>query len=927
MARIIPNTPQRGAARNLLSVVDSYYAPARDRMGEAALQKGFGDVSKLVGGMAQQRREEEITEVKIQAQQDALVGDDPDVELTKVRMGGLFRGNSRAYNQVYNETMGKKAAIEFQNKAALDYEKSGMKRSTDPNRFREWMNERVDGFLKDEQSQNPYFLAGAMPYVQQATHNMSAAHTRNISAQMERNHLAAIQTQADNIALKVGSGELSIKEVIGQMSGLNNQAYATGLDGPKARKALISSFLSVADATDNKEMVDELLAAQKSGTLRLTPSEWNGVVNQGEAIQLDIDRRVARQERVATAQAAAEVAGLEDGVTDFFNNPNNAAATFQQFLQAPVDDSGMTMAEQINQSPNSPELLKKAKTAYDTVTSIYEISETQSQLNQVAINSAINDGTITSENEFLSWRQQAQKDGFRFNNADIKHAFSELEKLNDPEASFGTEAYKTYRKATENRLINAMTPDTDDLIPSFDGTYQGTMADDLRIRFQQSVDGYLNAIPPNKRLDPTSIKEAIFNAEKDVMDFFKENDPALFNKQFEDFTTAVNKKEISWTSNPYFAREAAELVKEQQRLEAVELQNMARNRADGAVDKRFDRSDLELQQGSSILFGEGDGLTEPVMPNSPEVQATVDAANAAQVEGQRVAEENRAVKVAEQEAKVAAQKADDANLTSDSKIAVEALNILENITPESALETLGKLQEQFNLTVPTNYQELKFFTEDLQALQQEAGVNIDMDAFEKLYEAALRQVNNEPIVENPISAQVTVPEMSVTPDGDEAPTVQTLSAKPVLQPSEPLQLEVGEKLPEVATLSRTQIPTLMPIADARKTPQYPTVLDDADVNTALDEFNNMQASWRFSPSFEPYGETIATPENSLYIESLDDQIHGILSGELKEGDVVIRKVRWSGGGGKVIASLIRKYDVESISSLYSFDSDGKLVKK
>ena len=119
----------------------------------------------------------------------------------------------------------------------------------------------------------------------------------------------------------------------------------------------------------------------------------------------------------------------------------------------------------------------------------------------------------------------------------------------------------------------------------------------------------------------------------------------------------------------------------------------------------------------------------------------------------------------------------------------------------------------------------------------------------------------------------------------------------------------------------------MPIADARKTPQYPTVLDDADVNTALDEFNNMQASWRFSPSFEPYGETIATPENSLYIESLDDQIHGILSGELKEGDVVIRTVRWSGGGGKVIASLIRKYDVESISSLYSFDSDGKLVKK
>jgi hypothetical protein len=489
-------------------------------------------------------------------------------------------------------------------------------------------------------------------------------------------------------------------------------------------------------------MVDALLAAQKSGTLRLTPAEWNGVVNQGEGIQADIDRRVARQKRVATAQAAAEVAGLEDGVADFFNNPNNASATFQQFLQAPIDDSGMTMAEQINQSPNTPELLKKAKAAYDTVTSIYEISETQSQLNQVAINSAINDGTITSENEFLSWRQQSQKDGLRFNNADIKHAFSELEKLNDLEASFGTETYKTYRKATENRLINAMTPDTNDLIPSFDGTYQGTMADDLRIRFQQSVDGYINAIPPNKRQDPTSIKEAIFNAEKDVMDFFRENDPSLFNKQFEDFTTAVNDNEISWTSNPYFAAEAAELAKEAQRLEAVELQNMARNRADGAVDKRFDRSDLELQQGSSILFGEGEGVTAPVISNSPEVQATVDAANAAQVEGQRVAEENRAAKVATQEAEVAAQKAEDEQLVTDTSRAVNDLNniVVDNISPKDFDKILFRFQEEFNLTIPTNHSELSSLMEDIRAVQEEAGVRLNMDIYEALFKAGLRKI-------------------------------------------------------------------------------------------------------------------------------------------------------------------------------------------
>ncbi|MFS9669658.1 hypothetical protein, partial [Klebsiella pneumoniae] len=73
--------------------------------------------------------------------------------------------------------MGKKAAIEFKEQATLDYEKSGMKYSTDPNRFREWMNERVHGFLTAEEHNNPYFLAGAMPYIEQTTFNMSAAHS------------------------------------------------------------------------------------------------------------------------------------------------------------------------------------------------------------------------------------------------------------------------------------------------------------------------------------------------------------------------------------------------------------------------------------------------------------------------------------------------------------------------------------------------------------------------------------------------------------------------------------------------------------------------------------------------------------------------------------------------------------------------------
>ena len=925
MARITPNMPTRGAAQNLLSVVDNYYAPARDRMGEAAMVNGVKAMSGTLANAAQTKRKEELTEISLKAKQDAMAGDDPDVELAEVRMGGLFRANSRAYNQTYNETMGKQAAIKFQNEAALDYEKSGMKNSTDPNRFREWMNERVDGFLKSEEGQNPYFLAGAMPYVQQTTHNMSAAHTSNISAQMERNHLAAIQTQADNVALKVAKGEIPVADAIAQMSGLNNQAYATGLDGPKARKALISSFLSVADATDNPEMVEALLAARNDGSLRLTPAEWNATVNQGEAIQADIDRRVERQVRLDKAQAVAEGNAINDVVADIaMTTPN---ISFAQMLQLPTEN-GMTMGEMIAASPNTTALMKSTKAAYESASAVFDITPEQELINNVAISDAIDNGEITDPASWLSWKGNAtQNGGLQFNEKNSEHVFAELEKVNDPEQAQGTQVYKDFTKTATNRLIQALTPNGEGILSlNFDGEYSGGSSATIKDRFNTTVNAYLQAIPPNKKTDPALIQEAIAKAENDVMNFYRDNDREFYDNRLGEFEDAVKAGTESETNNRYFATEERRLFEEQQAYDAE--QNAISNADLSNETTPFIRSDLNIQAGNNVLDGVGDTPQETTInTNSPEVQSTVDAANAAVIEQKRVAEENRLTNEANEAAKVVAQKAEDANLISDSKTAVETLNSLKNITPASALETLGKLQEQFNLTVPTNYQELTFLMEDLQALQQEAGVNIDMGAFEKLHKAALRQVNNEPIVENPISAQVTVPEMSAALGDEEMPTVQASGAKPVFQPSEPLQLVEGEKLPEVATLSRTKIPTLMPIADARKTPQYPTVLDDADVDEALDEFNNMQASWRFNPSIAPYGEIIATPENTLYVETLDDEVRGIMSGELKEGDIVIRKVIWSREDYKVIANVIRKYDVQSIRSLYSYDSDGKLVKK
>lgn len=607
MARITPDMPQRGAAGNLLNVVDNYYRPARDRMGEAAISQGLNAASGIAQTMTRKGIEEDITEAKIKAQADAMQEMDPDKELSEVRLGNIFRPQSKAYNQVYSETMGKKAAIEFQENATLEYEKSGLKRSTDPNKFREWMKGRVHEFLKAPENQNEYFLAGAMPYVQQTTFNMGAAHMRNVSAQMERNHLAAIQKQADAFAMGIARGDMPIEEGIAKMSGLNSQAYGTGISGPKARGAMLSSYLTVADATDNTEMVQAILDAQESGALKLTPKEWNAVTKQGMAIERDINFRQAQQQRAQEAQKKIEIGIVTEGITDFYNNPASAGVPFQTFLNQPVGDQGQTMADMINASPNSTEILAKAKSAYETVNTIYKIPKSQELGNNSVITQAYDSGEITDAPSLMAFMQKAGGDGYRFNDQNWTHAYSELEKFNDPEAPYKTQTYKDFKKASLNRTIKAMSPEGSSLITSLDGSYQGEMADDIRIRFQGYLDDNLKGVGINSE----GIKSAIRAAEQSVMEFYKENDPDLFGKQFTSFMDAVEEGTLSWTSNPSFAREAAALAAEQRALIAEEAQKMAQNRSDGAVDNRFDRSDIQLQMGDNILFGEGDEAITP----------------------------------------------------------------------------------------------------------------------------------------------------------------------------------------------------------------------------------------------------------------------------------------------------------------------------
>lgn len=737
MARITPDMPQRGAARNLLQVVDNYYRPARDRVGEAAMSQGFQAASNFLGNEAGKAKKQQLEEIATQAQQDALQGDDPDVELSKVRNGLLFRSNSRAYNQTYAETMGKKAAIEFKENATIEYEKSGLKYSTDPNKFREWMNKKVHGFLSNEANQSPYFLAGAMPYIEQTTFNMGAAHMSNVSNQMEANHLAAIQKQADDTMMKISTGEISIGDGIAEITKLNGQAYGTGLSGPKARKALISSFLSIADATDNPEMIEALIAAQESGDLKLTPAEWNEVTKQGEGIQRDINFRTAQKERATKAKREAEVRQVEELVTDFYNNPANAGADFQQFLSTPTKEGGPTIAEMINSSPNSTEILNKANAAYKTVNTIYEIPKRQELANNYALTEAFDTGAITNESEMLAWFQGAQKDGFRFNDENFTHAYTELEKRNDPEAPYSSQTYKDYKQATLNRVINAMTPEGSDLIPTFEGSYQGTMADDIKIRFQGYLNDYLKGVPDN---NPEAIKAAIANAERSVMEFYKQNDPDLFKQQFDAFETAVDKNELSWTANPYFAQESARLLAENEARVAEEAAIMNANRSDETTP--FVRPDIDIQAGEAVLFGEQVEEGTIVVPEDPaqvEVQNAMEQANAQAAERKAQAEAEAAAEAARLETERQNKIVADQELMSEAAKVVQDLNeiVVDNVSADEFDQLLTGIQERFNLTLPTNYQEVKFLAEDLGAIQEETGLRINADVVQQLLLAAI----------------------------------------------------------------------------------------------------------------------------------------------------------------------------------------------
>lgn len=587
--RLNPDIPTRGTAQNLVQVLDTYYRPARDVMGERAIAEGFNSISNFLGKQAAVEKEQELKEITMQAQRDAMAGLDPDEEFSQIRKGLLFRSQSRAYNQAYNETMGTQAAIEFRDNLALEYEQSGLDRNTDPQAFREWMNERVNTFLT-ENADNEYFVAGAMPYMQQTISNMSSAHTSNITRTMEENRIAAMRRQADDIAMQFARGEISGEALIAQLQGVGTAYYETGESGGRVRVELLSSLMDVANATNSTEILDLIDTAFSEGSLQLSPAQWAALDDSRDSITRDIEYRRNLEAQAAEREFQRQESSITDVVTDFYlSDPTNIAVSPEAFIMGNPD-----MAEMIRNSPRSRELLDAVRTAHQSVTNVTNSLSPEAELmNNVMITDAVRSGEIETAGDIVTFLQEQRANGVGFSDNNITHAFSELSTYADPEASYGTEAYKNFSTITERGVITALVAE-----PQF-SSFQGdtTDAQSLAVQgiYRQFEAERLAALPIQSRRDPRAIREALDQAAQDTHDYYRQTDPEFYQARQDDYTRQVATNAIPDFSNPEFERSIAD------------------------ADAAFNNA---ITNGSEILGIGADGTPTP--PEQPTTSVTIE---------------------------------------------------------------------------------------------------------------------------------------------------------------------------------------------------------------------------------------------------------------------------------------------------------------
>ena len=330
--RINPETPQRGAARSFLQVIDTYYQPSRDTRKEAADQKAFGQVTGLLQQKADQikkaRNESEFT----QGTADAM-REEAGQELQGIKNGGLFRQNSVYYKAGLNEQKGKVAGQRFRNQAVSDYENwSGKNASDDPAAFEEWFL-GVQSIFIEENKNNPELLSSAMPYLNESFNNLGVRHQAYTDSRLQEEHLEAYQTTLTGIWDQIGKdGQYEMQDEDGNIMTDWNAVVADikqeaddmyGFEGGLANEKMVEAAMMHADTFTDATPLIALARAHDSGQIKLSPTALNRLKRAADQLEQDVASAQAGQTKAQkAARDAAVVTATGNLLVALEENPN-----------------------------------------------------------------------------------------------------------------------------------------------------------------------------------------------------------------------------------------------------------------------------------------------------------------------------------------------------------------------------------------------------------------------------------------------------------------------------------------------------------------------------------------------------------------------------------------------------------------------------
>ena len=293
--RITPETEVRSPARSFVQALDNFYAPARDRRGEAGLQGGLQSLSGIFEAKAAATKNTRNQNERLQGIEDAM-REQAGKELQGVKNGSIWRQNSTFYMAGLNETRGKAAGSEFKNNLLLEYNDwDGRFIDDDGSAYRDWANAKVSEFM-DTLGDDPNKLNGALPLISEITANLAHQHTASTNLRLQDESFNAHDTVLFGFFDDFNRGTLTEEAAIARIVSEADDLHQT--DGAEANDRTVTAAIQYATSRTDPEPLLLLAKAHDSGQLPLSASNQLRLDNAMDGVQADLERQAAAKSKM-----------------------------------------------------------------------------------------------------------------------------------------------------------------------------------------------------------------------------------------------------------------------------------------------------------------------------------------------------------------------------------------------------------------------------------------------------------------------------------------------------------------------------------------------------------------------------------------------------------------------------------------------------